>query len=332
VLDDARYSKNSDIWSLGCILFELVTGKRAFSGDWAVREYLLDASQVVSVRFPSAFFQHHFSENLQELLSRDWKQRPSAINALAIFSSYRQFCDLSVADMLYELPSYPSYQQWKEIFESPPNEPQMILHLVECYEKIGEHTTAVSLFGAMVQGYVNDRTWTFAIHRVKAGTMGLRLTKTLVANDFRSDEFALCKAAIEVRPDSVAIRKCLADLYLEKGDYKDAILQFMVAIQGRPFDFRLWHDLSEAYISASDLDGAIEVCKEGLAKYPTSLSPLMVLGNLYAAQSRFTDAVAVQKMLIRFITKHLKAQLSDYDGQLSSYYDALADKYDTLIK
>jgi tetratricopeptide (TPR) repeat protein len=299
----------------------MITGKRAFSGDWAVRDYLLDASQIISVRFSSAFFQHHFSENLQELLSRDWKQRPSATNALAIFSSYRQFCDLPVPDM----PSYPSYQQWKEMFGSPQNELQMILQLVECYEKNGEHTNAVSLFGAMVQGYVNDRTWTFAMHRVKAGTMGLRLTKTLVVNDFRPDEFALCKAAIEVLPDSVAIRKCLADLYLEKGDYQDAILQFMVAIQGRRFDFRLWHDLSEAVISAYDLDVAIEVCREGMAEYPTSPSPLMVLGNLYAAQSRFTDAVAIQKMLISFLTRH-------YHGEFSSSYDVLADKYDTLIK
>src|SRR5947207_315012 len=32
----AQYTNKVDIWALGCILYELVCGKRAFAGDWAV--------------------------------------------------------------------------------------------------------------------------------------------------------------------------------------------------------------------------------------------------------------------------------------------------------
>lgn len=39
--EDSVFTETVDIWGLGCILFELVVGKRAFTGDWAVREYIV---------------------------------------------------------------------------------------------------------------------------------------------------------------------------------------------------------------------------------------------------------------------------------------------------
>lgn len=35
----ATYNNGADIWALGCILFELCTGKKAFHSDWATRDY-----------------------------------------------------------------------------------------------------------------------------------------------------------------------------------------------------------------------------------------------------------------------------------------------------
>ena len=34
-----RYTNKVDIWSMGCILYELATGKRAFEDDWEVFQY-----------------------------------------------------------------------------------------------------------------------------------------------------------------------------------------------------------------------------------------------------------------------------------------------------
>jgi serine/threonine protein kinase len=39
VLDDSIFSKKSDIFALGCILFELVSGEKLFASDFQIRDY-----------------------------------------------------------------------------------------------------------------------------------------------------------------------------------------------------------------------------------------------------------------------------------------------------
>ena len=36
---EPTYTNKADVWSMGCILYELATGNRAFECDWAVFSY-----------------------------------------------------------------------------------------------------------------------------------------------------------------------------------------------------------------------------------------------------------------------------------------------------
>src|SRR5271170_2543706 len=41
LLDSSRkYTNKVDIWAMGCVLYELATGERAFKDDWAIFQYL----------------------------------------------------------------------------------------------------------------------------------------------------------------------------------------------------------------------------------------------------------------------------------------------------
>jgi serine/threonine protein kinase len=52
VLTRGRYSKRSDMFALGCITYEIVTGQKLFSSDWAVLEYLQTDIPLYPTRWP----------------------------------------------------------------------------------------------------------------------------------------------------------------------------------------------------------------------------------------------------------------------------------------
>jgi len=75
------YSNKLDMWSLGCILFELVTGAKAFASDYAVFEYRLNPeSRLQAGPHPSLLRLHH----IYLLLQSDPLSRPSASHAILL--------------------------------------------------------------------------------------------------------------------------------------------------------------------------------------------------------------------------------------------------------
>jgi tetratricopeptide (TPR) repeat protein len=78
--DTASYTNKVDIWALGCIAFELASGRKAFSGDWDVRKHALEPSskppQILSM-WPK-FMQHQFQDIVVELLQVEYPNRPSS--------------------------------------------------------------------------------------------------------------------------------------------------------------------------------------------------------------------------------------------------------------
>jgi hypothetical protein len=110
------FTNKVDIWALGCILYELMTGTKAFETDWCVRDYYVSDS-VLEITVPglSTTFQTHLSAVTDELLQRDYKKRPSASRLRWLFSSYFMATTLSVAakGRTRDIP-LPVYQTWKD--------------------------------------------------------------------------------------------------------------------------------------------------------------------------------------------------------------------------
>ena len=85
IAEYARYTNKVDIWALGCILFELVCGKRTFGDDWQVREYVIMKlkADVTNSLFPDLVLSHMLAA-VDDLLESNASHRPQASTARLI--------------------------------------------------------------------------------------------------------------------------------------------------------------------------------------------------------------------------------------------------------
>jgi tetratricopeptide (TPR) repeat protein len=105
--------------------------------------------------------------------------------------------------------------------------------------------------------------------------------------------------------DKLSLWECLAEMYLEKGDYDAAEKAFQDAIAEQPTNYWLWSRFCEAYVARGDVDGAISCCKQGISKSP-NWSPVMVLNNLCAAKGDYGTAIQT----------YMKLVIEGWDGSL----------------
>jgi len=81
----------SDIWALGCIMHELLTGVKAFPNDWNAWRYYSDNTLGLCdpplPDFLSAQSHKCIRMLLNQVLTREWWKRPSAAEILELLNS-----------------------------------------------------------------------------------------------------------------------------------------------------------------------------------------------------------------------------------------------------
>lgn len=96
--EDPAYTAKSDIWSFGCILFEIASQKIAFREDSDVQEYAVSPRPWTilpignkpdgdSMSVPSEF--EMVDSLINQMLRNDPNQRPSALSLLKTFGGRR---------------------------------------------------------------------------------------------------------------------------------------------------------------------------------------------------------------------------------------------------
>lgn len=80
VYEERTFTKKVDIWALGCILYELVVGKKVFPFDFDTREYAA-AKKMLQVPLPNSIednVRSPLSNLIREMLRINPNDRPSA--------------------------------------------------------------------------------------------------------------------------------------------------------------------------------------------------------------------------------------------------------------
>ena len=89
------YNCKSDIWGLGCILYELVTKEKAFASDWRVHQYADSSREFFmfskeGLRTIKSSSTKDFRALIREMLRTDFKKRPSAQTLVKSFTKNSQ--------------------------------------------------------------------------------------------------------------------------------------------------------------------------------------------------------------------------------------------------
>ena len=97
--ENPMFTNKVDIWALGCIFFDLYTGKTPFNDDWSVREYhsksedlTLPGPNVANVDLAIRSLRlgplsRHDDALLSQLLARDPTTRPRVANLCLFFEA-----------------------------------------------------------------------------------------------------------------------------------------------------------------------------------------------------------------------------------------------------
>lgn len=293
LIHNSTFTNANDIWALGCIMHELATSVKAFLSDISILDYKI-TDRVLLIPTPSTpkFLQHHVTENIQGLLHRDPKQRPSASTLARMFTYYSQFLDCVVAQDIVEIPSYPSYLEWVELSAKPLSEFGLLYRLTMMYMKRDEEDMAIFLLkditrrieseaGFAKQNFANadvDILWDF----------GDALRKK--QEHHQAD--AVYKATIKSCPDNISLVERLAAVHLETDHYSHTLIQaYENAIRIDCTSLWSWHSLCRLHLARGNIDRAITICRREMTATPTNPVPLMVLSNLYSIDGNYQKAI-----------------------------------------
>jgi serine/threonine protein kinase len=88
IAEVSTFSNKVDIWGLGCILFELAVKRKAFTDDWAVRDYAERKQKlVVLLQYFVNERQTPLTNLIHEMLQVNPRLRPTAQQLHAVFTN-----------------------------------------------------------------------------------------------------------------------------------------------------------------------------------------------------------------------------------------------------
>lgn len=92
--EGARFSPKVDIWALGCVMYELCTGRKAFKDDFAVYMSAMNPPVYLNCHMDGVDDKINAQLQLvfQSMLELDPRKRPSADFLVTTFDDYLGHC------------------------------------------------------------------------------------------------------------------------------------------------------------------------------------------------------------------------------------------------
>ena len=284
--DPARFTETADIWGLGCILYECLTGSKAFLGDYAVMQYSENERPNISVPWPSKLWPNLVISTVYHLLRKDPSQRPTVTSVLDILKSYKTVLVRPLAEPIFEM-AYVSFPEWLVLRARCSSEIEWLYELGEDLCVRGEEfkVAARVLHEEVVHQYFET------IERLHEFNL-----RNLEDSEFAEDP--------KLENTKALFRKLLA--HLPERLVPWVCYEIAVYVTSRKDDW----------------DDAISICKAGMRNYPQNVVLPMLLTKLYAEEGRYDDAVETER---EFFAKHVELDLFALEAALRAFHRRIFD-------
>jgi serine/threonine protein kinase len=261
----SKFTTKVDLWALGCILHEYMTGEKTFPSDYAVTIYTDDDPLRHLVWSPQIW--HDFVCNtVKHLLRCEPAHRPTAADMVDLFAYYKSILVDPVSPLVFNCPAGLSYKEWDSLRLRCSNEVEWLCEFAECYKLKGEKSVAGALFDEMTQVYLER------IQRLRSSNRPTNQSSSTDVGFWHNQDVASTVSLFE---------KMLC--YLPRW-----LLAWVC------------HELALFLSSTNDgnWEEAISICKHGLEKDQDNLILPMLLSNLYAERGRYNDAVRTENHFV----------------------------------
>jgi Protein kinase domain len=327
--DKIPFNRGLDIWSLGCILYELAVGTQLFAENYFAIRYKERGV------LPDITFDEAFSDNDKEqirsaftrMLSLDPKGRPAARDLIEEFSlNYDSTTATQPQDIeiLEEFSPASATVTTMMARTEPTITTEIEAHEVEVKSEPQAHLpVSVEERKALVSTAIEEK-HVVEVRMAEQDKLPLSFEekKALVLGAFKQHHKVDARTSeSEDRPLSLQERKALAltafeekhEVNVKTSDPEDQpSIGWAMVIEpgGDTSSFWSWHAISIVFASNDNITGAIEACERGLTRFPNNPSIFMELMNLMAFEGKYKDAADYSDKVTKMDTEAILKALS----------------------
>ena len=252
--DTPKFTTKVDLWALGCILHECMTGKKTFAGDFAVPLRRDADPPQVHLGWSSQIWHDLVKNTVKHLLRCDPAHRPTAPDMVDLFDYYKTVLVNPVSSLVFNGTAGVSYEEFISICQRSSNKVEWLYEFAEHYKLKGEKSVATALFDEMTQLYLDTIQRPRDSNRATGTNTGIGRAQNVLST------------AVFMKMLPYIPKWLLAWVCYELASY-------VISIDGEN-----WEE-------------AILICKHGLERDRDNAILPMLLSNLYAESGRYDDAM-----------------------------------------